>query len=353
MDSRNRRLRLIVITASMLLLGGLGTAVLTAAQSSSYGETVYACIDSRNGALYGLQVDDEDVRCSRGDDQISWPLGHPEPGPSDPGNPDPGHPGSGGSSGISFAGSWQSGISYMEGIVVEHQGSSYVSIAVDSQGVEPPNENYWQLIALRGADGADGERGAPGEDGQDGDRGPRGATGEQGPFGLDGEGLEWRGEFDGSTSYHRNDIVQYEGSAWIATSDDAAGTPGTSANWDLLAQGGSSGEGNGGNDENGGENGPELHRVVFEGSIGGMGSIDSSHGVTCPSDAPRVIAGGYYMANASGESHDESGPVIDGMRRNGPEHDPDGEDRWVVGWSRISNAAPTDVMTIHATCTSD
>jgi hypothetical protein len=331
--------------------------MVTAAQSNSGGEMIYACVDSRNGAIYGVQIDSENVRCARGDESVNWMLGELEI-PDFGGNGD--DDGSGdGSGGFSFAGTWQPGVHYMRGNVIEHQGSSYISVASSSEGVEPPNANYWQVLALRGEDGVDGEpgpQGAPGADGQDGapgEKGDRGLTGQQGPFGVDGEGFAWRGEFDVSgTPYERNDVVQHDGSAWIATADEVAEIPGEGAGWDLFAAGGGSPEGNGDNGSTDPDS-SEFQRVEASGSIASTDSLDGSVVAICPAESPRVVSGGFYMANSSGQMYTHSGPYIAQFRGNGPDLDPDGRDGWRVSWRQILGFGAGDVMTVHAVCISE
>ena len=344
--SVGRRRRWIAMSVCMLVIGAMSTAMLTTAQNDS-GDMVTACVDSRNGAIYGVQIDTDNVRCSQGDDQISWALGEPGPG---------------GASGMSFAGSWQSGVNYMEGIIVEHDGSSYVSISEDSQGIEPPNQAAWQLIALRGADGVDGQdgeqgpQGEPGEDGtdgQDGDPGPRGLTGEQGPFGLDGEGFEWRGDFDSSASYEVNDVVHHEGSAWIAVADNPTGSPDGTSGWELFAAGGEDGDSSeNGSTQPNGDTSTSFQQVSAQETIQEAGFTNSSMSVTCPEEEPRVLGGGYYLADGSGEPLD-SGSFFPGIRANGPALNPSGEDGWRISWYQIQDFNMSDLIVVHATCAAD
>ncbi len=81
-------------------------------------------------------------------------------------------------------------------------------------------------------------------------------TGETGPPGLDGEdGADaiagvWRGAYSDATSYAEHDIVQQEGSSWIAKTSTTGNAPPTipaTSNtwWDLLVQRGEPGAGNG------------------------------------------------------------------------------------------------------------
>jgi collagen triple helix repeat protein len=76
-----------------------------------------------------------------------------------------------------------------------------------------------------GPQGPPGPQGAKGNTGDTGPQGPAGADGKdgapgaQGPAGVDGKSLNWRGDFDAAKAYAQDDVVRYDGSVWIATSD--------------------------------------------------------------------------------------------------------------------------------------
>jgi hypothetical protein len=86
-----------------------------------------------------------------------------------------------------------------------------------------------------------------GQPGPTGAQGPKGATGDVGPAGLN-----WRGQYDSTHSYAAGDAVQFQGSAYVATSamsaTSCAGTcvdgnaPGVSSSWQLLASAGTKGD---------------------------------------------------------------------------------------------------------------
>ena len=352
---RQGRVRVVWMVVLGVLLAS-GTVMITVAQDNSGGDMLYACIDSRNGALYGAQIDSENVRCSRGDDQIGWALGEPGPG---------------GSTGISFAGSWQSGITYMEGVIVEHEGSSYV--AITEADVEPPHDAYWQVIALRGADGEDGERGPQGEpgapgqdgedgedgqdgqDGQDGDQGERGLTGIQGPAGRDGDGFAWRGDFDASETYELNDVVHHDGSAWVAVAESTSSEPGSDDDWELFVQGFDSTDDNGNdNGSNGnGTGGAAIYRVSEVRSGAELNALNGTMEVTCPSEAPRVLSGGFQIVNSDQTPFNPGSSAFDLFRGSGPVMDPDGEDAWRVSWSFVQSNFAGDYLRVDVTCTTE
>lgn len=67
-----------------------------------------------------------------------------------------------------------------------------------------------------------------------------------GPAGADGTSFVWRGEWDESTMYRPNDVVSYDGSAWImkldgSTVGSVGAVPGVDMDWELLAKSGADG----------------------------------------------------------------------------------------------------------------
>jgi hypothetical protein len=344
----------ISLVAGLLMLAIIGSAMVTMAQSGSRGETLTACIDSRNGALYGAVVDSDTARCNRGDEQVSWTLGEfptwDPPDDSSPGQP-PANPGPGGSDKWIFVGSWQPNILYLQGSVVEYEGSSYLVTAENSQQQPPTDDSFWHLIAARGEDGQDGEQGPQGESGEPGapgQEGERGLTGQQGPFGLDGEGFSWQGEYDPANSpYERNDVVQHEGSAWIATGDSTTGEPGSSGSeWELFAAGGVP-------DDNGGDapGGSGIYRLteIIPGTelSGNHVHVEAS----CPEIAPHVIGGGFQIVTSDEEPFHPASSQIDQLRGSGPIVNPEGPDVWRVSWFTSTGNIGTNFMKIDITCT--
>jgi len=88
----------------------------------------------------------------------------------------------GGKNYMYWQGDWAVDTPYKVGDAVQIDGSSYVCTTPHTSSVieSPPNASYWNLIAAKGADGAQGTAGA------DGAQGPTGATGVQGPTGAVG-----------------------------------------------------------------------------------------------------------------------------------------------------------------------
>src|SRR5690606_27014950 len=67
-----------------------------------------------------------------------------------------------------------------------------------------------------------------------------GEPGRQGPAGADGVSSRWRGEWDARTEYVVNDVVEHEGSSYIAVADNDGSEP-PSADWELMAAKGEQG----------------------------------------------------------------------------------------------------------------
>lgn len=50
--------------------------------------------------------------------------------------------------------------------------------------------------------------------------------------------FNWRGAYDGSASYKKDDVVEYGGSSYVCIQDTNANNPSDAAYWELMAQGG-------------------------------------------------------------------------------------------------------------------
>lgn len=118
------------------------------------------------------------------------------------------------SAGLTWLGPWAGDVMYLEGDLVEHQGSTFVALTTTEN--QPPPHAAWDLIASKGATGetgntgsigpagpagvqgipgeigppgnpgADGAAGADGAQGPPGPTGPPGTTGDMGPQGSQG-----------------------------------------------------------------------------------------------------------------------------------------------------------------------
>lgn len=92
--------------------------------------------------------------------------------------------------------------------------------------------------------GRPGERGPAGNDGASsttpGPRGRDGADGQRGERGADGRSITPRGSYRVGETYQPLDVVTFNGSSWLATSETTR-RPGRSPDWQLLASRGDDG----------------------------------------------------------------------------------------------------------------
>ena len=107
-----------------------------------------------------------------------------------------------------------------------------------------------------GDTGAKGETGATGPIGPVGPQGPKGETGAQGPQGIQGEmgpqgptgptavaNINAKGTYNGSTKYVCNDLVNYNGNAYICIAASSTGVlPTNTTNWQLFVSQGAKGD---------------------------------------------------------------------------------------------------------------
>ena len=104
-----------------------------------------------------------------------------------------------------------------------------------------------------GAAGPKGDKGDPGAAGATGTTGPAGPKGDTGLQGLKGDpgtagstgprglpGLVWRGEYSASASYLIDDVVSFQGSAYVAILPGSDTDP-PSSHWELLSAKGDNG----------------------------------------------------------------------------------------------------------------
>lgn len=124
--------------------------------------------------------------------------------------------------GVAWRGAWVSGTTYAENDGVTYDGSSYRRL-IDGDGTTPPSSDTtnWELIAAKG------------------DTGAVGPTGPTGP-----EGIDWRGNWNASTSYQLNDGVYYDGTSYrhIGTNGVfSTPPPDDPTHWFIIAQKGTDG----------------------------------------------------------------------------------------------------------------
>lgn len=108
----------------------------------------------------------------------------------------------------------------------------------------------------KGDTGAKGETGTTGATGPVGPQGPKGETGAQGPQGIQGKmgpqgptgptavaNINAKGTYNGSTKYVRNDLVNYNGNAYVCIVASSTGVlPTNTTNWQLFVSQGAKGD---------------------------------------------------------------------------------------------------------------
>jgi hypothetical protein len=170
--------------------------------------------------------------------------------------------------GFNYLGPWQEEVTYVENDIVSYQGSTYIFPGGTYNGAIPTDSNVWLLFTSKG-DSLTW-------------RGEFNDTaiyykndivsynenlyiakeylfyislsptenseswdlfvpkGADGADGADGESLNWLGEWTGANST-TNDVVSYNGSTYIATADSPGEPPTNTTYWDLLAAKGADG----------------------------------------------------------------------------------------------------------------
>lgn len=108
----------------------------------------------------------------------------------------------------------------------------------------------------KGDKGDTGAKGATGPQGPEGPQGPQGERGAQGPQGIQGEmgpqgptgptaiaNINAKGTYNGSTKYVRNDLVNYNGNAYVCIVASSTGVlPTNTDNWQLFVSQGAKGD---------------------------------------------------------------------------------------------------------------
>ncbi len=127
------------------------------------------------------------------------------------------------------SGDWSNGITFGVG----PQGPAGPQGPTGPQGAQGP----------QGSTGPQGPTGATGATGPQGPAGPQGVQGPQGVAGANGaKGNTWRGAYSAGTTYVIDDVVEYNGSAWIAILGGTGNAPPTApatsnTYWNLFVSG--------------------------------------------------------------------------------------------------------------------
>jgi hypothetical protein len=189
---------------------------------------------------------DRGPKGDRGPEGPPGPKGDPgllgragEQGP--PGREGPaGPPGPIGPPGEHYCGAWDPAVQYEPPDCVTYDGSYWRCIAPSLRGVPPDlTSAYWDVLALKGKDGLPGLTiGGTGLGG-----GTSTVPGPPGPPGADGApGLIPFGSWDSSTPYQPTDVVEYNGSAYVASIPNTNQPPDLNPGaWDLLVSKGDPG----------------------------------------------------------------------------------------------------------------
>jgi hypothetical protein len=126
-----------------------------------------------------------------------------------------------------WKGPWDPTVKYEENDIVQYNGgSTYIAIDNNCNAIPEADSVYWELFVPAGANGTDGVNGTDGTNGTNGTNG------------LNGTSFIWRGPWTGELTYVINDVVEYNGSSYIAISDNI-NLPPPSISWNLMAAKGS------------------------------------------------------------------------------------------------------------------
>ena len=132
--------------------------------------------------------------------------------------------------GLIWKGAWSNTTAYAVNDAVSSGGSTYICVHADT-GHQPPNATYWSLLAAKGDTGNQGD---PGQKGDPGDPGL----------------VSWKGAWVDTTAYQAGDVVEHNGSSYIAVDANTGSEP-PSAHWNLVAAKGAQGDkGDPGNNAN-------------------------------------------------------------------------------------------------------
>ena len=168
------------------------------------------------------------------------------------------------------------------------------------------------LQGEKGEPGVDGKDGAPGKDGKTGKPGEKGDKGDTGATGADGDGFTWKGKWHPGQTYQINDVVQFEGSSFVALKKTRARIGANSGDWELFVGRGTPGPtgaaGRNGSDGAAGATGPQGPPGADGSGSGSGGGAAWFHGDGAPSDSLGAD-GDYYLDALNGNVYQHGGSV--------------------------------------------
>ncbi len=232
----------------------------------------------------------------------------------------PGSSGSSGTSGTSGANgapgsSGSSGTSGTSG--VGSSGSSGTSGTSGTSGV----------AGSSGSSGTSGTSGVAGSSGSSGTSGTSGTSGSNGSSGTSGTGFVWEGTWVGIATYQINDIVYYNGSSYVALTNNIGQQPDVAtSDWALLALAGSSGSsGTSGTSGTGGGGGSSLfisgsaqNSVVNQ--YYASGDTTSPNSLLIGGTGNTITSTGENNVIVGGQSHTMGGSQSDNVIIGGNDH---------------------------------
>lgn len=138
---------------------------------------------------------------------------------------------------VKYRGDWSSTATYQKFNVVTYARNGIVGAYVATQasvprGVNPTNTSYWTQISYQGPPGEKGDQGPQGI------AGPQGEKGEKGDQGEDGISWNYKGDWESSELYEKDDAVTFDNCLWGAVQNNMSVTPSeTAPQWQLILRG--------------------------------------------------------------------------------------------------------------------
>ena len=116
-----------------------------------------------------------------------------------------------------WKGPWDPTHPYDENDIVQYYGSTYIAIDNNCNIIPGTNDTQWELFVAGGLNGQDGINGSNGSN---------------------GTSFIWKGPWSDITLYVINDVVEYNGTSYIAISENN-NLPPPSISWNIMALKGS------------------------------------------------------------------------------------------------------------------